>query len=47
MQSSHSNEEIFAAPLKVDDLADCYFYDTMELPGHGVIEGQDWDLRGE
>ncbi len=32
--------------MKVQHLADCYFYHTMELPGHGVIEGQDWDLRG-
>ena len=40
-----SNEKIFAAPLKVDNVADCYFYHTMELPGYGVIEGRDWDLR--
>jgi SAM-dependent methyltransferase len=41
-----SNDKIFAAPQKVEDVADCYFYHTMELPGHGVIEGRDWDLRG-
>jgi O-methyltransferase len=41
-----SDENIFADPLKVQDVADCYFYHTMELPGHGVIEGRDWDLRG-
>jgi O-methyltransferase len=47
MQSEHrSNDEIFAAPLNVDNVADCYFYHTMELPGCGVIEGRDWDLRG-
>src|SRR5467141_1807423 len=40
-----SKDKIFAAPQKVENLADCYFYHTMELPGHGVIEGQDWDLR--
>jgi O-methyltransferase len=40
-----SDGDIFATPLKVDDLSDCYFYHTMELPGHGVIEGRDWDLR--
>src|ERR1041384_2752818 len=46
MQSKdRSNDEIFAAPLKVDNVADCYFYHTMELPGYGVIEGRDWDLR--
>jgi len=41
-----SDQKIFATPRKVKDLADCYFYHTMELPGRGVIEGQDWDLRG-
>jgi len=47
MQSKRrSNDEIFAAPLNVQNVADCYFYHTMELPGHGVIEGRDWDLRG-
>ncbi len=47
MQSKRkSNDEIFATPLNVGNVADCYFYHTMELPGHGVIEGRDWDLRG-
>jgi O-methyltransferase len=41
-----SDDRIFATPLKVDNLADCYFYHTMDLPGRGVIEGRDWDLRG-
>jgi hypothetical protein len=40
-----SNDNTFATPLKVEDVADCYFYHTMELPGHGVMKG-DWDLRG-
>ena len=40
-----SDENIFAVPLRVNDIADCYFYHTMELPGHGVIQGRDWDLR--
>src|SRR6184192_2553501 len=40
-----ANQNIFAVPLKVEDVNDCYFYHTMELPGHGVIEGRDWDLR--
>jgi SAM-dependent methyltransferase len=39
-----STDKIFAVPLKVKDVADCYFYHTMELPGYGVING-DWDLR--
>jgi O-methyltransferase len=38
-------DKIFAAPQKVEDVADCYFYHTVELPGHGVIKGRDWDLR--
>src|SRR5439155_1349964 len=41
-----ANQNIFATPLKVDDVADCYFYHTVELPGYGVIEGRVWDLRG-
>jgi SAM-dependent methyltransferase len=41
-----TDENIFATPRKVEAIADCYFYHTMELPGHGVIEGRDWDLRG-
>ena len=41
-----TDEKIFATPRKVEDIADCYFYHTMELPGRGVIEGRDWDLRG-
>jgi SAM-dependent methyltransferase len=41
-----TDEKIFATPRKVEDVADCYFYHTMELPGHGVIEGREWDLRG-
>ncbi len=45
MQSKdRSSDEIFAEPLKVGDVADCYFYHTIELPGHGVINGE-WDLR--
>jgi len=39
-----SNNEIFAVPLKVEDPADCHFYHTMEVPGHGLMNGE-WDLR--
>jgi O-methyltransferase len=41
-----TDEKIFATPRNVEDVVDCYFYHTMELPGHGVIQGRDWDLRG-
>jgi SAM-dependent methyltransferase len=39
-----SNDNFFAVPLKVKDVADCYFYHTMEVPGYGVMDGE-WDLR--
>ena len=45
MRSKHSNDTIFADPLKVEDIGDCSFYHTVELPGYGVINGE-WDLRG-
>ncbi len=45
MQSNNRNNKIFADPLKVADVGDCYFYHTMELPGYGVMTGE-WDLRG-
>jgi hypothetical protein len=35
---------LFATPRLVTDLRDCFFYHTMDIPGHGVIAGQ-WDLR--
>ena len=37
--------ELYASPRNVQNLSDCFFYHTMELPGIGVVEGQ-WDLRG-
>ena len=36
--------ELFAEPAPPGDLAECHFYHTMELPGHGIVNG-DWDLR--
>jgi SAM-dependent methyltransferase len=44
MQSRDSNHKVFAVPQKIEAAADCYFYHTMELPGHGVMTGE-WDLR--
>jgi hypothetical protein len=38
------NHSIFANPRIVTDLAQCYFYHTIDLPGLGTIEGN-WDLR--
>ncbi len=36
--------EIYARPRPVASVDDCYFYHTMDLPGHGLVQG-DWDLR--
>jgi hypothetical protein len=35
---------LFAERTGVPAREDCYFYHTMEVPGHGVIAGE-WDLR--
>ena len=35
---------IYEQPRFVEDLNECYFYHTMDLPGIGTIEGN-WDLR--
>ncbi|MCI0684300.1 MAG: methyltransferase domain-containing protein [Gemmataceae bacterium] len=34
----------YAEPRVVDDPRDCYFYHSMNIPGHGEVQG-DWDLR--
>lgn len=34
-----------AEPRFVDDLNECFFYHTMDVPGLGVVRGH-WDLRG-
>lgn len=36
----------YADPRQVTSLDDCYFYHTMDVPGHGTISGE-WDLRGK
>jgi len=36
---------IYEQPRFVEDVNDCYFYHTTDLPGIGTIEGN-WDLRG-
>jgi hypothetical protein len=38
-------QDPYAAPQTVTDLGACYFYHTMEVPGHGLVQGE-WDLRG-
>jgi hypothetical protein len=36
---------LYARPRRVRALTDCYFYHTMDIPGHGLVTGE-WDLRG-
>lgn len=36
---------VYAPERVVDNLDDCLWYHTMEIPGYGLVEGQ-WDLRG-
>lgn len=35
---------LFAEPREVTDAGQCLFYHTIDLPGHGCIQGE-WDLR--
>jgi SAM-dependent methyltransferase len=39
-----SDPRLYAEPRLITDVRDCGFYHTMEIPGHGLVEGQ-WDLR--
>ena len=45
MNKANDINTLFATPRVIDDLNDCYFYHTMELPGFGLIRAH-WDLRG-
>ena len=38
------NASPFAEPRHVESVEECYFYHTMDVPQHGVVEGE-WDLR--
>lgn len=38
--------DLYARPRQVDDIADCHFYHSMDIPGHGEVTGE-WDLRGD
>lgn len=40
-----SEQTVYAQPRLINDLKDCYFYHTMDVPGYGHVEGE-WDLRG-
>lgn len=36
--------DLYAPPRAVTDRGACHFYHTMDIPGHGHVEGE-WDLR--
>ena len=36
---------LYAEPMTVDKVEECFFYHTIDLPGFGVQDGG-WDLRG-
>jgi len=38
------NAEIYSKPRVIRDINQCYFYHTIDLPGHGTVEGN-WDIR--
>jgi len=45
MNKPSDTDSIFETPRIINDLDDCYFYHTMDLPGFGLIRAH-WDLRG-
>jgi SAM-dependent methyltransferase len=38
--------DLYAPPRAVESVTDCYFYHSMDIPGHGEVTGE-WDLRGD
>jgi SAM-dependent methyltransferase len=44
MSENIPEKNIYVVPKAVTELEKCGFYHTMEIPGHGVVEGE-WDLR--
>ena len=39
-----TDRNVYAQPILVTEIDDCFFYHTTEVPGYGVRPGQ-WDLR--
>ncbi|MEO7836543.1 MAG: hypothetical protein ABIS21_02740, partial [Acidimicrobiales bacterium] len=37
--------ELFAEPRIVESPESCFFYHFMDLPGHGPVGDEGWDLR--
>ena len=40
------NKSVFEEPRVVTDPSDCLFYHSVDVPGHGTLEGF-WDIRGK
>lgn len=38
------DQELYAFPRRDLTIEECYFYHTMDIPGHGTTDGE-WDLR--
>lgn len=45
LNSGRNVDSPYAEPQLISSADECYFYHTMDVPGHGTIEGE-WDLRG-
>lgn len=39
-----TKNRIYAEPVHIKNIKECFFYHTIDLPGYGTIEGN-WDLR--
>jgi len=39
------HDALYTPPVRDLSVADCHFYHTMDVPGHGLVTGE-WDLRG-
>lgn len=39
------SDDLYVQPRAVENMEDCWFYHTMDLPGHGPVKGL-FDLRG-
>ena len=39
-----AGQDLYTTPLAVANIEDCDFYHTIDLPGHGCVQGT-WDLR--
>lgn len=37
---------VYEEPREITDIRECDFYHTMDIPGHGQVQGE-WDLRGK